>query len=226
MSAFANRPHRTSAKDDYRERSAQNVPPIIAAVDGSAASRAAIGEAVRLAGELDALVAFVYVRRGPAGFFGAPVYQRRLTEQMARARRVLERALAVANSAGVQAEGEILEGSARRRITEFARDRGARLIVVGSRGRKLRQSVSAADPCRRTPGRCCPVGSGSDCSGVATGEVGFAPEQTREGAARGFFCLPVEASPVSVTVRRGATDDPAWITASSIVLPATSSARR
>lgn len=144
MSALANRRHRTSAKDDYRERSAQNVPPIVAAVDDSAASRAAMGEAVRLAGELDAPVAFVYVRRGPAGFFGAPVYQRRLTKQMARAGRVLERALALANSAGVQAEGEILEGSARRRITEFARDRGARLIVVGSRGRKLRQSVSAA----------------------------------------------------------------------------------
>jgi nucleotide-binding universal stress UspA family protein len=136
--------HRTPADNDDRQLAEQNVPPIVAAVDGSPASRAAIGEAVRLAGELDAPVAFVYVRRGPAGFFGAPVYQRRLTKQMARARRVLERALAVANSAGVQAEGEILEGSARRRITEFARDRGARLIVVGSRGRKLRQSVSAA----------------------------------------------------------------------------------
>jgi nucleotide-binding universal stress UspA family protein len=144
MSAPANRPHWMSATNDSRERSAQNVAPIVAAVDGSAASRAAIGEAVRLAGELDAPVAFVYVRRGPAGFLGAPVYQRRLTKQMARAGRVLERALAFANSAGVQAEGEILEGSARRRITEFARDRGARLIVVGSRGRKLRQSVSAA----------------------------------------------------------------------------------
>ena len=144
MSAFANRPHRTSAKDDYRERSAQNVPPIVAAVDGSAASRAAIGEAVRLAGELDVPVAFVYVRRGPAGFFGAPVYQRRLTAEMSRARRVLDRALAVADNAGVPAEGEILEGSPTRRITEFARDRGARLIVVGSRDRKLRQSVSKA----------------------------------------------------------------------------------
>jgi nucleotide-binding universal stress UspA family protein len=144
MSALATRPDRTSATNVSRERSTQSVPPIVAAVDDSAASRAAIGEAVRLAGELDAPVAFVYVRRGPAGFFGAPVYQRRLTTQMARAGRVLERALAVANHAGVQAEGEILEGSARRRITEFARDRGARLIVIGSRGRKLRQSVSTA----------------------------------------------------------------------------------
>ena len=144
MSALATRPHRTSATNVSRARSAQNVLPIVAAVDGSAASRAAIGEAVRLADELDAPVTFVYVRRGPAGFFGAPVYQCRLTKQMAHAGRVLERALAVANSAGVQAEGEILEGSARRRITEFARDRGARLIVVGSRGRKLRQSVSTS----------------------------------------------------------------------------------
>jgi nucleotide-binding universal stress UspA family protein len=144
MSAFANRPSGKSAMNGSRERSAQNVPPIVAAVDGSSASRAAIDEAVRLAGELSAPIAFVYVRRGPAGFFGAPVYQRRLTNEMARARRVLDRALGTANSAGVQAEAEILEGSPRRRITEFARDRGARLIVVGSRRRKLRQGVSTA----------------------------------------------------------------------------------
>src|SRR5687767_2316064 len=56
--------------------------------------------------------------------------------------RALDRALAVADSEGVPAEGEILEGSPRRRISEFARDRSARLIVVGSRRRKLGQSVS------------------------------------------------------------------------------------
>ena len=142
MTALADRPRATRAKNESRERRQQNVGPIVAAVDGSAAGRAAIGEAVRLAGELGAPIAFVHVRRGPAGFFGAPDYQRRLTKEMARARRVLVQALAAANRAGVQAEGEILEGSPRRRITEFARDRGARLIVVGSRGRKFRQSVS------------------------------------------------------------------------------------
>ena len=61
---------------------------------------------------------------------------------MARARRVLDMALAAADSGGVPAEGEILEGSPRRRISEFARDRSARLIVVGSRARRLGQSVS------------------------------------------------------------------------------------
>ena len=142
MSALATRPRPKLARDESRLRSERNVAPIVAAVDGSAASRAAIGEAVRLAGELSAPIVFVYVRRGPAGVFGAPVYQRRLTTELVRARRVLDRALTAADSAGVPAEGEILEGSPRRRISEFARDRSARLIVVGSRARKLGQSVS------------------------------------------------------------------------------------
>ena len=142
MNALATRPQLKSAKNESRLQSEQIVPPIVAAVDGSAASRSAIGEAVRLAVELAAPIVFVYVRRGPAGFFGAPVYQRRLTKEMTHARRVLDRALAVADSAGVPAEGEILEGSPRRRISEFACDRSARLIVVGSRRRKLGQSVS------------------------------------------------------------------------------------
>jgi nucleotide-binding universal stress UspA family protein len=118
--------------------------PIVAAVDSSAASRVAVGEAVRLGLELDSPIVFVYVRRGPARFFGAPVYQRRLTEEMARARRVLDGALAVAASAGVQANAEVIEGSPRRRIPEFARDRQARLVVVGSRKRRLGRSVSNA----------------------------------------------------------------------------------
>jgi nucleotide-binding universal stress UspA family protein len=142
MSALTTRHHPKLATGESAVLSERNVAPIMAAVDGSAASRAAIGEAVRLAVELSAPLVFVYVRRGPAGFFGAPVYQRRLTKEMARARRVLDRALAVADSAGVPAEDEILEGSPRRRISEFARDRSARIIVVGSRPWKLRQSVS------------------------------------------------------------------------------------
>jgi nucleotide-binding universal stress UspA family protein len=129
--------------DRHDRAGAENIAPIVAAVDGSAASRAAIDEAVSLAAELDAPLVFVHVRRGPAGAFGEPVYQRRLTKKMARARRVLDRALAVAAGAGVSAEAETLEGSAMRRIAEFARDRGARLVVVGSRKRKFGRSVSS-----------------------------------------------------------------------------------
>ena len=119
------------------------VAPIVAAVDGTAASAAAVDEAVRLAGELDAPVVFVHVRRGPSGFLGSTGYQRRLTKKTAHAERVLNRAVAVATRAGVRAEGEILEGSPMRRIAEFARDRGARLVVVGSRRRRLGRSVSS-----------------------------------------------------------------------------------
>ena len=97
-----------------------------------------------LASELDAPVVFVYVRRGPSGLLGTPLYQRRLSREMQQGRHVLGRAVAVAELAGVEARGEILEGSARHRIAQFARDRGAQLIVVGSRRRRLGRSVAFA----------------------------------------------------------------------------------
>jgi nucleotide-binding universal stress UspA family protein len=118
--------------------------PIVAAVDWSAASRAAVETAVRLGAEMDAPVVFVYVRRDPAAFLGAPFYQRRLSAAMAPARRVLDRAVRSAARAGVTASSEILEGSPRKRILEFARERGARLVVVGRRRRRLGRSVSCA----------------------------------------------------------------------------------
>jgi nucleotide-binding universal stress UspA family protein len=125
-----------------RASAQQKVPPIVAGIDGSTASHAAVDEAVRLAGELDAPVVFVHVRRGPGGFLGSPFYERQLTAQTAHARDVLDDALAVADSAGVPAEGEVLEGSPQQRIAEFARDRRARVIVVGSRRYKLGPGVS------------------------------------------------------------------------------------
>jgi nucleotide-binding universal stress UspA family protein len=118
--------------------------PIVAAVDGSTASRAAVDAAVRLGRELGAPIVFVYVRRGPSAFWGSPVYQRRLTAEMTRARRVLTTVLTSARRAGVDAEGEILEGKPRQRILELADDRGAQLVVVGTRGRRLRRSVSTS----------------------------------------------------------------------------------
>jgi nucleotide-binding universal stress UspA family protein len=126
------------------EHGESSVAPIIAAVDASTASRAAVEEAVRLAAELKAPLVFVYVRRGPPSFLGAPFYQRRLTNELERARRVLDRAVRIAEVARVKAEAEILEGSPRRRIAEFAHDRGAQLLVLGSRRRRLGRSVAWA----------------------------------------------------------------------------------
>jgi nucleotide-binding universal stress UspA family protein len=81
--------------------------PIVAAVDASAASRAAVEEAVILAAELQAPLVFVYVR-SPSRLLGAPFYQRRLSAELQRARRVLRRALRIARVAEVEAEAEIL----------------------------------------------------------------------------------------------------------------------
>jgi nucleotide-binding universal stress UspA family protein len=134
-------PVSTRTADPRAERHAPTAP-IVAAVDASAAGRAAAQEAVAFAAELTAPLAFVYVRPRPSGLLGAPLYQRRLTKEMARARRILDRALRLANVAEVEAETEILEGSPRRRIVEFARDRGAQLVVVGSRRHRLGHSVA------------------------------------------------------------------------------------
>jgi nucleotide-binding universal stress UspA family protein len=142
MNAFARQSGRGAEQAHGRQPAEEKVAPIVAAVDGSEASRAAIEESVRLAGELDAPIAFVFVRRGPAGYLGEPAYQGRLTKEMAAAERALGEALTAAADAGVSANGEVLEGSPRRRISEFARAREARLVVVGSRHNRLRRSVS------------------------------------------------------------------------------------
>jgi len=118
--------------------------PVVAAVDNSASSQPAIDAGIALAGELNAPLVFAYVRRGPGGFLGEPVYQRRLTKRMENARKPLAHALRAAEAAGVEAEGTVLEGPPGRRIVEFARDRGARMVVVGRRRRRLGRSVSRA----------------------------------------------------------------------------------
>jgi nucleotide-binding universal stress UspA family protein len=120
----------------------ETTTPILAAVDGSPESAAAVDTAIELGRELDAPVVFVSVRRGPSGALGEPFYQRRLTAEMTTAVDAILPALAAAEKAGVEAEGEVLEGSPKRRIAEFARDRNARLVVVGSRRRRLGRSIS------------------------------------------------------------------------------------
>jgi nucleotide-binding universal stress UspA family protein len=116
--------------------------PIVAAVDNSSASEAVVDAAVGLSAELAAPITFVHVRRGPSAILGQPLYQRRLTAQMALSRVMLDAALDTARRAGVAADGEVLEGVPSRRIVEFARDRGARIVVVGSRRRRFSPSVS------------------------------------------------------------------------------------
>jgi nucleotide-binding universal stress UspA family protein len=53
---------------------------------------------------------------------------------MAHARGALDRALTLVDQQGVDADEEILEGSAPDRVVDLARSRDAAVIVVGSRG--------------------------------------------------------------------------------------------
>jgi nucleotide-binding universal stress UspA family protein len=116
--------------------------PIVVGIDKSRAAATAARDAVRLAHALAAPLVFVYVRRGPSSGLGEPYYQRRLDAEMRAGRRAVSDALAHAERAGVPATGEQLAGDPARRVLEFARARGAQLVVLGSRRRRLGRSVS------------------------------------------------------------------------------------
>jgi nucleotide-binding universal stress UspA family protein len=134
--------YRSLAEDRSAASRERDGDPVVAAVDASASGAAAARTAISLARRLAAPVVFVYVRRGPSSLLGEPYYQRRLDAEMAVADRALGAALAAAERAGVLASSEELDGPPARRLVEFARLRGARLVVLGSRRQRLRRSVS------------------------------------------------------------------------------------
>ena len=129
----------------------ETAAPIVAAVEPSTA-RVVADIAARLARELGAPLVFIYVRKNPSAILGSPHHERRLTKEMIRGRKTLDRALAVARDRGVMSYGEILEGDAAARILEVSRARRAEFVVVGQRRRRFGPSVlrrvirSAQDP--------------------------------------------------------------------------------
>ena len=106
---------------------------IVIATDGSANAWAAVEEGVELASEVGAEVTFVTVRHD-VPLLGEPIYQRHLTDQLGRARDLLDRAEAEAGRRGVVCDTEILEGDPATCIVDAAFYRNADLLVVGSRG--------------------------------------------------------------------------------------------
>lgn len=121
----------------------------LVAIDGSEGSDAAIDEALELAHEVDAQVTFAFVRRPPSSLLGSPYYEHLLCSELGIARTVTDAARRKAWEAGVGTRTEILEGDPVDEILSFADNRGADLIVMGSRGRgafagALLGSVSSA----------------------------------------------------------------------------------
>jgi nucleotide-binding universal stress UspA family protein len=107
----------------------------LVAIDGSEGSDAAIDEALELAGEVGARVSFAFVRKAPSSLLGYPYYERLLRNELATARDTVEAAASKARDAGIGSESEILEGDPVDEILSVADNRGADLIVMGSRGR-------------------------------------------------------------------------------------------
>jgi nucleotide-binding universal stress UspA family protein len=107
---------------------------LIVAVDGSEGSHAAVHEAVGLARDLGATLTFVFVRKPPSVLLGYPLYDRQVGYDLRRARQTIAEAIETAAAAGIQSDGEVVEGDPADEIVSLADNRHADLIVVGSRG--------------------------------------------------------------------------------------------
>jgi|SRR5690242_11131916 len=121
----------------------------LVAIDGSEGSRAAIDEALELAGQVGAEVTFAFVRRPPSSLLGYPYYERLLSTELATARTTLAAAERRAGEAGIDSVSTVLEGDPVDEILSAADNRGVDMIVMGSRGRgafagALLGSVSSA----------------------------------------------------------------------------------
>ena len=107
---------------------------ILIATDGSAGARAAVVEGLDFAEETGADVLFVAIRQPSLPVFGDPYWRQSLSQELARLRPALQEAVGEAESRGIRADYDLLEGDPGERILELARSRDVDLIVIGSRG--------------------------------------------------------------------------------------------
>jgi len=114
---------------------------ILIATDGSTGARAAVDEGLELAEQTGEDVLFVAIRELPYPVFGDPYWQQSLSTELARLRPALKDAVAEAESRGIHADYDLLEGDPAERILDIARSRDVGLIVIGSRGLSAVASV-------------------------------------------------------------------------------------
>jgi nucleotide-binding universal stress UspA family protein len=120
--------------------------PIVVGYDGTDGARAALGEALRLAGPLEADMILAFASHlNPGGGEVADAAQ----AVHERGQAVLEAALDQARAAGVTARAEIVHGKPYEALASLAEGEGAQLIVVGSYGeRPLRALIVGSTPPR------------------------------------------------------------------------------
>jgi nucleotide-binding universal stress UspA family protein len=107
--------------------------PIVVGYDGTEGAKAALAEALRLAGPLDAevVLAFAYWAT-PLGGENADL----LSALRERGSQILGEAVEGARAAGVQARGEIVNSMPDTMLAGVAAEEGAQMIVVGSYGER------------------------------------------------------------------------------------------
>jgi nucleotide-binding universal stress UspA family protein len=120
--------------------------PIVVGYDGTDGAQAALAEALRLAGALDAELILAFASHldpggGEVADAAAAVHER--------GEAVLEAALDQARAAGVTARAEIVHGRPYEALASLAEGEGAQLIAVGSYGeRPLRALIVGSTPPR------------------------------------------------------------------------------
>lgn len=120
--------------------------PIVVGYDGTAGSQAALAEALRLAGSLDAEVILAFVSHLNPGGGEVPDAAEAVRE---RGEAVLSDAVDRARATGVTARAEILHGRVYEALASLAEAENAQLIAVGSYGeRPLRALLVGSTPPR------------------------------------------------------------------------------
>jgi nucleotide-binding universal stress UspA family protein len=110
---------------------------VVVGYDAGAGSDKALAVAADLAKDLGAklVLAFAYEPVHMAGIYGEKSDQRRAIKELADAR--LAEGVEKAKAAGVEAEGELVDARPAEGLATAAKERGARMVVVGSQGSPL-----------------------------------------------------------------------------------------
>ncbi len=163
----------------------------VIATDGSDLAKKALDAGLQLAKATGDEVVIVTAWQIPVGDFGIPYASIATTElidaERTGAERTLSEAVEAARAMGVEAITELREGSAAHEICEVAKERRARMVVLGSHGwgalrSALYGSVAAACSATRRA-RCCWCPTASPTNGRR--RAGRAAARRQRAARRG-----------------------------------------
>ena len=105
---------------------------IVVGYDGSDGAKAALDEAVSLAGKLSGTILVTYAYGGPKTYSGAPLTPRSTLKELGE--KLLGEAQARSSDSGLPIEPVLVNESAAPGLIGVAREQGAEMIIVGTHG--------------------------------------------------------------------------------------------